>query len=228
MKRLILIVLLSTLPLSAEAQKKGAPSPLDQYLMQARQARPSASQTSGTSLYSDTAPNAFLFRDVKARTLNDIVTIQIIESAAASNSANTSTAKKGDVNVTAPSLFGLEKGASALNFANLLQGMSNTNFTGQGSTTRSGSLVASLSARVAEVMPNGDLVIEGSKEVMINRERQMLVIRGVVRSRDVSPSNVVLSTAIAHMEVQFDGKGVVSDANRQSILGRILQLITPF
>jgi flagellar L-ring protein precursor FlgH len=182
----------------------------------------------GGSLFSDSAPNLFLFRDFKARNLNDILTIQINESATATNSANTSTTKEGDVSVKAPGLGGLERGASALNFANILSGASALNFAGQGSTSRTGQLQAFVSAKVVQVFPNGDLGIEGIKEVMINRERQVLRIRGIVRPKDVTPNNVVLSTAIANMEVIFDGKGIVSDANKPGFLYRLLQWVTPF
>lgn len=185
-------------------------------------------QGSGGSLYSDSSPNLFLFRDFKARNVSDILTIQINESATASNSANTSTKKEGDVSIKAPSLGGLERGASALNFAQMLAGASALNFAGQGSTSRTGQLQAFVSARVVEVHPNGDLGIEGVKEVTINRERQVLRIRGIVRSRDITPNNVVLSTAIANMEVVFDGKGIVSDANKPGFLFRLMQWITPF
>src|SRR6266850_330604 len=179
-------------------------------------------------LYSDNAPNLFLFRDFKARNVNDILTIQIIESATATNSANTSTKKDGSVSVTAPNLGGLEKGASALNFANILAGTSALNFAGTGSTSRAGQLQAFVTARVTQLMPNGDMAIEGTKEVTINRERQVLRIRGLVRSRDVTPNNVILSTAIANMEVVFDGKGIVSDANKPGFLYRFFSWITPF
>jgi flagellar L-ring protein precursor FlgH len=182
----------------------------------------------GGSLYSDSAPNLFLFRDFKARNMNDILTIQINESSTATNSANTSTTKEGDISVKAPSLGGLEKGASALNFASLLSGASALNFAGQGSTSRTGQLQAFVSARVVQVFPNGDLGIEGIKEVTINRERQILRIRGIVRPKDVTPNNVVLSTALANMEVVFDGKGIVSDANKPGFLFRLLSWITPF
>ncbi len=180
------------------------------------------------SLFSEAAPNLFLFRDFKARTVNDIVTIQIVESATASNSANTSTNKNGDVSVSAPNVLGLEKGKSALSFANILSGASALNFAGTGSTSRTGQLQAFVSARVVEVLPNGDLVIEGTKEVTINRERQILNIRGLVRSRDVSANNVVFSTSIANMEVKFDGKGIVSDANKPGFLYKLFQWVTPF
>ncbi len=185
-------------------------------------------QNPGGTLYSDAAPSLFLFRDFKARNLNDILTIQINENATASNSANTSTKKAGDVSVKAPSLAGLEKGNSALNFASILAGSSALNFAGEGSTSRTGQLQAFVSARVTQVFPNGDLGIEGTKEVTINRERQVLRIRGIVRPRDITPNNVVLSTAIANMEVVFDGKGIVSDANKPGFLYRFFQWITPF
>jgi flagellar L-ring protein precursor FlgH len=185
-------------------------------------------QNPGGTLYSDSAPSLYLFRDLKARSVNDILTIQINENATASNSANTSTKKEGDVSVKASSLGGLEKGNSALNFASILAGASSLNFAGQGSTSRAGQLQAFVSARVIEVFPNGDLGIEGVKEVTINRERQVLRIRGIVRPRDITPNNVVLSTAIGNMEVVFDGKGIVSDANKPGFIYRLLQWVVPF
>src|SRR5215470_10142376 len=94
----------------------------------------------GGSLYSDSASNVFLFRDLKARDVGDILTIQIIEKSQASNSADTSTKREGDVSVKASSLGGLEKGNQALNFASILSGSSALTFAGEGSTSRSGQL----------------------------------------------------------------------------------------
>jgi flagellar L-ring protein precursor FlgH len=185
-------------------------------------------QSTTGSLYNDSAPGLFLFRDFKARTVGDILTIQVNESATATNSADTSTKKEGDVSVKAPSLAGLEHGNQALNFASILAGSSALNFAGQGSTSRTGQLQAYVSARVMQVFPNGDLAIEGIKEVTVNRERQVLRIRGIVRTRDISPNNVVQSTGIANMEVVFDGKGIVTDANKPGFIYRLLQWITPF
>ena len=193
-----------------------------------QQAPSGPQQVPSGSLYSDTAPSLYLFRDFKARNVNDILTIQITETSTATNSANTSTKKEGSVSVTAPALAGLEKGASALNFANILAGTSALNFAGTGSTSRTGQLQAFVTARVTQVLSNGDMAIEGTKEVTINREHQILRIRGLVRPKDVTPSNVILSTAIANMEVIFDGKGIVSDANKPGFLYRFFSWITPF
>jgi flagellar L-ring protein precursor FlgH len=180
------------------------------------------------SLFSADAPNLFLYRDQKARAVGDIVTIQVVETATATNSATTATQKKGDVSLNAPALGGIEKGVSALNFANILQGAGGINFNGTGSTSRTGQLQAAISARVVEVFPNGDLRLEGNKEVTINGERQILTIRGLVRVKDVSPGNQVLSTSIADMAVLFNGKGVVADANKPGWLYKIFRVITPF
>jgi len=186
-------------------------------------------QNPDPSLFSANAPNLFLFRDVKARSLGDILTIQVIESASATNTATTATQKKGDVSLNAPALFGLEKGrSSTLNLSNILQGAGGLNFNGTGSTTRSGQLQAEISARVVQLFPNGDLRIEGTKEVTINGEKQTLTIGGMVRSHDVSPGNIVSSTSIANMVVKYDGKGVVADANRQGWLYKFFQIISPF
>jgi len=207
-----LILSLTIVPLNYGAQQK---SPLDEFIERARQTNPPQQKS---SLFSPTAPSLFLFRDVKARSVNDVVTIQIIENAAASNSANTEAQKTSDINLA----------AKAFNFDKALRASSALNFAGQGSTTRSGQLQAWLTARVCEVLPNGDLVIEGTKDVTVNRERQSLTVRGVIRTRDVSPGNIVLSTSIAHMEVKFDGKGIVSDANKPGFLYWLLSKITPF
>lgn len=100
-------------------------------------------------------------------------------------------------------------------------------FKGDGTTKRSGSLTAYLPARVRVVLPNGDLVIEGVKELKINNERQILTICGVVRPRDISPDNIVLSNYIANMQVKLEGKGHVSDNIKPGFLFRILSKAWP-
>ena len=117
-------------------------------------------QNTAGSLFSDSAPSLYLFRDLKARAIGDILTIQISESATASNSAKTDTKKQGDVSIKAANFGGLEKGNSALDFANILTASSALNFAGAGTTARTGQLQAFLSARVIQVCPNGDLEID--------------------------------------------------------------------
>jgi flagellar L-ring protein precursor FlgH len=182
---------------------------------------PAIAQNNG-SLYSDAAPNLFLFRDLRARNVNDVLTILVVENSTATNSANTTTQKKGDATVNTPAFLGIKTPQPPLSINSALD------FSGQGSTTRTGQLNASLSARVVQVLSNGDLVVEGTKQVTINREHQLLTVRGIVRQYDISPTNVVPSTAIANMEINFDGKGIVSDANKPALLSKIFKYILPF
>jgi flagellar L-ring protein FlgH len=220
MKRAIIFILLSVLcerVYAAEKKPKAVPpSPLEQFLEQARNT-PAVPAPNNGSLFSASSSSLFLFHDVKAHAANDIVTIQINETASATNSANTSTQKKTNLTLAAPGAFGLEK-SSHLDFTKLLDASAGLTFGGQGATTRSGQLQAWLSARVVEVLPNGDLVIEGTKDVTINREHQSMNIRGVIRQVDITPGNIVSSTAIAHMEVKFDGKGIVSSSTNPGVL----------
>jgi len=187
-------------------------------------AHPAAAQAQGgnPSLYSDASPNLYLFRDPKARNLNDIITISVVENTSATNTANTATSKKGDVSLAAPSLFGIKTPAT------LLQASSGVDFAGTGATTRTSQFSDSISARVTQVLPSGDLAIEGTKQVTINGEHQILKVRGLVRQFDIAPNNVVLSTSIANMEVVFDGKGIITDANKPAFLSKIFKYILPF
>ena len=183
---------------------------------------PGFGQNNNPSLYSETASSLYLFRDVRARSVNDIVTINVVENDTGTNSTNTSTTKGGSVSVSAQPFLGIKTPAS------FLQGASALDFTGTGSTSRTGQLNASMSARVMQVLPNGDLIIEGTKQLTINGERQILTVRGTIRQIDITTGNVVLSTSIANMDVSFSGKGMVSDTNKPALLSRLLKYILPF
>jgi flagellar L-ring protein precursor FlgH len=199
---------------------------LEEYIREARAARPQL-QTSEGSLYSVSAINAELFTDIKARRVNDILTIRILESTEAQSAANAQTNRSSSVSLGLPNFFGLENHTN-VPMDQLLTANSDIKFKGDGSTNRSGSVDAFLSARVKEVLPNGDLVIEGVKEIKVNNERQMLRLFGVVRSRDIGPGNVVLSNAIANMLVQVDGKGILSDNITKGWLLGIISRVWPF
>ncbi len=210
---------------------KNKPSPvavnLEEYIRQAKVSQPPL-QTKEGSLYTDTGYNSDLFRDVKARHTNDIVTIRVIEKTVAESSADSATNHKSSAALGAPNLFGLEGNNPNFPFAKVVTASSDMTFKGDGATSRSGTVSAYISARVRDVLPNGDLVIEGIKEIKVNNERQILSILGVVRSKDVGPDNVVLSTSIANMLVQIDGKGIVSDNLNPGWLYKILTKIWPF
>jgi flagellar L-ring protein FlgH len=221
---------LCVLSMPALAEKKNndaVAKSLDEYLRQARASQPPL-QTAEGSLYSDAGLNSYLFTDLKARRVNDILTIRVVESTVASSGADTNATRSSSKNLSVPNLFGLEARTGSVPLANLVSASSESAFAGEGNTNRQGSLSALLSARVREVLPNGDLVIEGIKELKVNSERQTLTLFGVVRTRDIAPNNVVASTSIANMQVQLDGKGVVSDHLKPGWLYRVLTKVWPF
>ena len=98
-------------------------------------------------------------------------------------------------------------------------------FKGSGATTRTGALSAVITARVAEVLPNGDLVLEGVREIDINGDRQIIVLTGVVRPADINPGNVVPSTAVGHMRIRYFGRGLIKDNLSPGWLLRIINKI---
>ena len=111
-----------------------------------------------------------------------------------------------------------------------LADLSNTQqLQGTGQTSRSLTLATTLSATVIDVTPNGMLVVEGSKDVSVNSERQTITVRGMVRPVDLSTANTIPSTRVADLQVRVNGKGVVGDAvKRPFFLSRILLGLLPF
>jgi flagellar L-ring protein precursor FlgH len=90
-------------------------------------------------------------------------------------------------------------------------------------------MTTTLTARVAHVLPNGYLVLEGAKNVTVNSEAQMVTVRGIARPTDISPGNLVRSDRLAQLEVRLNGKGVVGDAVRRPFfLYRLLLGLLPF
>ena len=159
-----------------------------------------------------------LYADHRARRVGDIVTIIITESSSASKSSATQTSKKSGTNSSLSELFGLggmpvKMGVDA-----------GSDYTGSGTTSRSGSMEAKISAFVKQVLPNKTLVLEGTREVTVNDDVQMITIRGIVRPEDVRADNSVLSMHMADAKIEYVGEGPM--VQRPGIVTRVLQ--TPF
>ncbi len=165
--------------------------------------------------------------DVRARRVDDIVTVVVNEQASAVSTGQTKTSRASSANSAITSAAGQLKAAGAL--SNLLNLNSNRALDGEGTTSRTTTLSTALSARVTDVLPNGYLVIEGSKTVMVNSENQVVTLRGVVRPSDLSNANAVQSISVAQMELKINGRGVVNDAiHRPNFLYRLLLGLLPF
>jgi flagellar L-ring protein FlgH len=193
-------------------------------------------QRSSGSLFRD---GAGLYEDRKARGLNDLVTINVIENSTASKKADTSTGRNSTMDANISNLFG---GSLHYDLENLFgkgSGLSGTlmptvtsnyknDFSGTGSTSREGSLIATITARVVDVMPNGNFIIESRKDVMVNREKQVLLLRGVIRPEDIASDNTIASNKVAEAEMIYSGEGVVGDKQGQGWLVRFLDFVWPF
>lgn len=232
MIRIVCVFLcLSGALLEAKAPKKKRPppqdSPLDQYVEAAHRRAASALSESPGSLWSSPATLADMAADVRARSVDDIVTIVVSEQASAVATGQTKTSRASNANAAITSAAGALPAAGAL--ANLLNMNSTQALTGDGTTSRTSTLTATLTARVVDVLPNGYLVIEGSKTTLVNSENQVITVRGVVRPADLSNANTVQSGSIAQLELKINGRGVINDAiHRPNILYRILLGLLPF
>lgn len=180
------------------------------------------------------AASAGLTADHKARSKGDIITVVIVEQASASKEATTDTDRSAGISASIPYLMGLEKQKLLLgkvwnaDLNNLLGASSNSNFGGSGATTRKENLVATMSAKIIDVLPTGNFLIEGRRNVKVNNEDQIIVLQGTVRPRDISPDNTVNSSLIADARITYTGEGVISDRQRPGWLLNFLDWIWPF
>ena len=169
---------------------------------------------------------AGLASDPRARNVNDLVTVRVIESIVGTGRADSTLDKESSAHASVSNLFGLETLLpDEIDPTNLINSSSDTAFKGGGRTTRSSELMATMTARVVEVLPNGDLVLEGARELDINGDRQIVVLTGVIRPADVSRTNVVLSTSIGQLSIRYFGRGLIKDNLKPGWLVRVLNKI---
>ncbi|HSX81256.1 MAG TPA: flagellar basal body L-ring protein FlgH, partial [Candidatus Saccharimonadia bacterium] len=170
------------------------------------------------------------FVDRKARAVNDVVTVRIADVTSATGQANTNTSRTSSATGSLDGLFGFERTLknNGITPGSALAAQLKAGFDGKATTTRKNSLSATVTAVVREVFPNGNLFIEGSKEVLINNERQYITLSGVVRPEDIGPENSLSSDLIADARLVYSGRGVLSDKQRPGLLGRVVDFVWPF
>ena len=152
----------------------------------------------------------------------DIITISISESSNATSKAKTSTSKETNTEVTAaPSIPVFKKVMKNV----LGKNESKNEFDGEGTTTRSGSLTGTVTATVLEVLDNGNLLIEGSRSIVINKENQIMRVRGIARPKDINSNNTIDSKMLADAKIKYEGKGSVNSANRRGIMTKFFDAV---
>ncbi len=179
--------------------------------------------------------SASLYEDPKARRLNDLVTIRVVENIIGSGKADTNTNKKSSLDVNVEKFLGVPTNLGFNNlygkgntFSPSVKGSAANDFQGRGETTGEGRLVGTITAKVVEVMPNNNLILEARKEITINNEKQILILTGVIRPDDILVDNSVLSNRVADAKVYFVGDGVVQEKQKPGWLVRILDDVWPF
>jgi flagellar L-ring protein FlgH len=191
--------------------------------------KPQADYSSG-SIWQ--ASSTGLSEDFKARRKGDILTIVISENASASKAAKTDTDRSSAIHAGIPNFLGLENTDFVKrNFAdlsNLINASAESKFAGSGSTSRNETLNASISAKVIDVLPNGNLLVEGRRNVKVNNEDQIIVVEGTVRPSDIGTNNVINSIYIADARISYTGKGIISDRQKPGWLMNIVDQLWPF
>jgi flagellar L-ring protein precursor FlgH len=184
--------------------------------------------TSG-SAWTPTRQGNFLFADQRAMRVGDLVTVLVQESADARRGASTMLDRDSSTSNAITGFLGLIKYLKPdLASADLLGGKSKSDFQGLGETTRSEKLNAKVPATVKSVMPNGNLFIEGYRVILVNNEEHRFYISGVVRPVDISDDNSVTSSRMAEAEIEFGGRGDITDKQRPGVITRTVDKYNPF
>jgi len=177
-----------------------------------QQATPDKFESTPGSLYVPNGGLSDMVADYKARRLDDIVTLVVSETTAANSTGDTNSSRAFQTSSAITALPGKLKtgGVNPLLGAN-----SSTTLKGQGETDAGSSVTTTLSARVIALLANGNMVVEAERHVLINSQHETMVVRGVLRPGDIGPNNTAPSTALANLEIELKGKGVVTDSIRQ-------------
>ena len=232
---LAVVALSAAQPADALGSKKtpgiaGKATPPEQalkaYIERVRAQQAAEVRTTG-SIWSSEGRLVRLGTDAKAVRLHDVVSIVVSESLAASTDGQVKNSRSSSAASGITSLFGKLKVTN--NAQNLLGMSANSGLSAQGQSTTSSSLTTTFGAEVVDVLPNGMLVVQATRQLTFSQQTQLIKLRGLVRPEDVSAQNQVQSTAMTDLELEVTGKGIVNDSTyRQNPVVRFLQKLVVF
>ena len=173
------------------------------------------SNVEARSLWSDNPWG--MFADKKARDVGDILTIIINESTTQTSTKARTNSKTGNTNLNA--------GTGIFHFLAAAGASGSDNFTANGSANDTNRFSGQITVTVVEVLPNDNMVVEGTQSIWQNRDEHKITIRGIVRRADVTYNNTVPSTRVADATLKFDGKGPLNAKQRQGILTQIFNIL---
>src|ERR1017187_104220 len=224
---LALLVIIVLLPVAGLCSlRKKSPNSEDylaEYVLRAL-ATTQSTATPG-SVWTPQSPYSDMSSDYKARNVNDLIVIQVVESTTATDDGAVKSARTFSASSGISAFMGTPGPTAGLQ--NIFSPSSSRTLNGQAQTSANSSLNTSLSGRVVQVLPNGFLVIEAVRQMFMNNQHQTVIIHGVVRPGDIGSNNAVLSTSISNLEVELKGRGVISDgvAPPNRVVRAILKLV---
>ena len=228
--------LLAVSPLGALDKKKltlipaAKPTPpeeaLKTYIERVRAQQAAEVKTPG-SIWSPEGRLVRLGTDAKAVRLHDVVSIVVTEALVAETDGGVKNSRASSANSGLTSLFGLLKSSNALQ--NLVGMTASSGLAAAGQSTTNSSLATTFGGEVVDVLPNGMLVVQATRQLTFSQQTQLIKLRGLVRPEDVSSQNQVLSTAMTDLELEVTGKGIVNDSTyRQNPVVRFLEKLLIF
>lgn len=173
-------------------------------------------------------PGLNLYGDRRARDVGDLLTITLIESTTASTSASTAINKQSSIGIGTPSLFGAPVTLGGKDILSA-EASGKRDFAGKGNSAQSNKLQGSVTVTVIQRLPNGNLVVQGQKNLRLNRGDELVQIQGIVRAADIAPDNTIPSSKVADARIAYGGRGAVAQSNAMGWLGRFFNsALAPF
>ncbi len=216
--------------IGGKSAEKAKPTPPEEalraYVERVRAQKDAEVRTPG-SIWSDQGRLVRLSTDAKAARLHDVISIVVSESLAASTDGQVKNSRASNANSGLTALFGSLSATNKLQ--NLVGQTSSSGLTAQGQSVTNSSLATTFGGEVVEVLPNGMLVVQATRQLTFSQQTQVIRLRGLVRPEDVSAQNQVQSTAMTDLELEVTGKGIISDTTyRQNPVWRFLQKLLVF
>ena len=172
-----------------------------------------------------------MFADKRARAVGDIITIIVQENAAASKQNSTKTSKSAGVDASLNTVLFSPTASSFLTKGGQLPALkysSKTDFDGGGSINNSEKITARIAVKVVDLLPNGNMIVEGRRDTAFAGDKQEAVLRGTIRSEDITSGNTVFSYNVADASIAYKSRGSVSDAQRKGWFTKVWDKLTPF
>jgi flagellar L-ring protein precursor FlgH len=177
------------------------------------------------SLWNPDRPSPSLFSDTTARACGDVLTIVISEKQTVKNKEETEMAKTTSLEAA---LTNFDIAPNAFNPLPAVAGDSDRQFDGEAKYDKQGNFETRLSVVVIDVQPNGNLVVEGRRRIVIDRETKCIRVTGIVRPYDVTTANTIYSWQVANASIAYEGTGPLTRTTNRGFLGELLDFIWPF